>query len=185
MKKLFATCVILTITGLAAYGQHSGGGGQMHQHTQQGMSQQMMASMNQQMQNMEQMMQHSQEMMKRTSNMVNAMHGHNQGSGQSAEMHGGMMAGGEKSGMPGGSTGMMQGQGGQSMMNMMHDIDGIARNMNDMMQQMQQIMSDQTMMNDPGMQSHMQEMQKNMKEFMNGFDKVVGSAERMQKEQKK
>lgn len=150
---------ISILTNLNA--QHMGQGNNMGHN----MDQNTMQHMGQQMMNMQQMMNNLEGMMGRTSGMMDAMHDMNQ-----MGDHGSM-------GTMGGNMGM-GGNGG--MMGMIHSMDQITKDMQGFMSQMESMMSNEEMMNDPLMHEYMENMQEHMGTVMNGYDGVITELEKIQ-----
>lgn len=118
------------------------------------------------------MMNHMRQVMGETSQMVdnaqnNTMMGH-------GTMHG-------SSGMMGTGNGATAGP--QAMMGMVQGTDSMARSMQELMQQMQTLMGNQSLMQNQGFAQHMQQMQRNMTTMMQGFDGFVDNVKAVQQQQ--
>lgn len=111
-----------------------------------------MQHMSQQMTDMQQMMHNMDSMMERTSGMIDAMHDMSQMGDQ-------------------GSMGSMSGIGG--MMNMVHSIDKMTKDMQEFMSQMDAMMQNREMMDDPLINEYMGNMQEHMGTVMEGFESVI------------
>lgn len=151
---------ISILTNLNA--QHMGQGNNMGHN----MDQNTMQHMGQQMMNMQQMMNNLEGMMDRTSGMMDAMHDINQMGNNSSGDHNH------------GNFDDIGGNGG--MMEMMHSMDQITKDMQGFMSQMDIMMKNGEMMNDPLMNEYMENMQEHMGTVMNGYDGVITELEKIQ-----
>jgi len=155
--------------------QHMGQGNMGHD---QNMNQNTMQHMGQQMMNMQQMMNNLEGMMDRTSGMMDAMHNmdqmNNNGSGNHMNHDTYDMGAGHDMG---GNGGDMSGNG---MMNMVHSMDEMNKDMQGFMNQMSQMMHDEEMMKDPLMNQYMEDMQDHMETVMSGYDGVITQMEKIQ-----
>ena len=164
-----------TMMGSGADGRSGHAQGMMGQHGAMGMQGQGMMSM-------DDMMEHMSDLMDVMSDMMGSgMHG-SQGMG----MHQGSMPGGE--GMMQNNQGVMQNNQGEMgsgpMTGMMQNVDAMGNSMTQVMEQMQALMSDQSMMQNPGFAEHMRTMQGQMTTMMRGFDGMVNNLKEMQSQPK-
>lgn len=171
--------LVIAMASLSILGaQHMGQGNMGHN---QNMDQNMMQHMGQQMMNMQQLMNNLDGMMDRTSGMMEMMHGmnqgHNNGSGNHMDHDTYDMGAGHDMGDYMDDGGNM-GDGG--MMNMVHSMDEMTKNMQGFMTQMNQMMTNESMMNDPLMNQYMENMQNHMETVMDGFDGVITQMEKIQ-----
>jgi hypothetical protein len=72
-------------------------------------------------------------------------------------------------------------QGNPMMQHMMDSMKMLGGNLNQMMSQMQGMMSDKTMSQDKMKMQHMQNMNKQMQSMMQSMDGMLGEMEQMQK----
>ncbi len=130
-----------------------------HQHAAMHNTNQHMTNMNQHMMNMTEMMKHMNDIVAKSDQMIHSIHGE-QGSD--------MMAG-----------------SGNNLMMMQHSVNDMTKDMQKLMDQMNKMIGDENIMNDPEMKNHMDEMHKNMNTMMNGMDGMIHTLEQVQNPDKK
>lgn len=124
-----------------------------HQNAAMHNTNQHMTNMNQHMMNMSEMMKHMNDIVAKSDQMLHSMHGE-QGSA------------------------MMTGSGNNMMM-MQHSVNDMTKDMQKLMDQMNKMMRDDNLMNDPEMKEHMDEMHQNMNTMMNGMDGMIHTLEQV------
>ncbi len=137
-----------------------------HMGQNQNMDHNTMQHMSQQMTDMQQMMHNMDSMMERTSGMIDAMHDMSQ-LGDQGSM-----------GSMGGISGDMASNGG--MMKMVHTIDKMTKDMQEFMSQMDAMMQNREMMDDPLINEYMGNMKEHMGTVMGGFESVITEIEKIQ-----
>ncbi len=125
-----------------------------------------MQHMSQQMTDMQQTMHNMDNMMERTSGMIDAMHDMSQ------------MGDHRPMGSMSGIGGNMAGNGG--IMNMVHSIDKMTKDMQEFMRQMNAMMQNREMMDDPLINEYMGNMQEHMGPVIEGFESVITEIEKIQ-----
>lgn len=115
-----------------------------------------MQQMGEHMTSMSDMMQHCRDLMSRTGDMMQQMHG---------------------------AGGMDMTQGSNPMMQMVHNLDNMAKTMNRNVQHMQEMMKLTETMQNPEIKKHMEEMHSQMGKMLSDLDGMVGNLEEMRKMQ--
>ncbi len=152
LRKGVLTAMILPLALFSILNaQHMGQNQNMDHNDMQHMSQQTMG--------MQKMMRNMDGMIERTSGMIDAMHD--------------MTHMGDH-----GSMGNMAGIGGDTasnggMMNIVHSIDKMTKDMQEFISQMDAMMQNREMMDDPLINEYMRNMQENMGAVMYGFESVI------------
>ena len=145
--------IVFTVGSANAQGMGMGGQQQMQQ---------------QSMQHMQHNMQSMQDMMKQMQGMMNEMHSMMQGQQGMGEGHNTMMHGQQ---MMGSSHGMG---------NMVGTLNDIGKNMQQFMDQMNGVMSNKTLMDNPEFKRNMQQLQTHMGSMMDSMGGMVKNMEQMQ-----
>jgi hypothetical protein len=150
-KGVFTAMILPFALFSALNAQHMGQNRKMDHNTMQHMSQQMT--------DMQQMMHNMDNMVERTSRMIGAMHDMTQ-MGDHGSMGNMSDIGGDMAGNDG-------------MMEMVHTIDKMTKDMQEFMSQMDAMMQSREMMDDPLINEYMGNMQEHMGTVMGGFESVI------------